>query len=272
MSTPDNDWLSSQVPPSCPEEGCEFLVSSSAGTLAAHPPASFAPLTVILAKPNKNARARNEHPSENATAAQKPSRRQRSAKPVVHRKRRSTNPTQDKPISPSTHSASLLSTFLSQAFPNAPSFPTASSLSPTTSYVATSRKKEPTKCLPLASQPPLSVHALRQAMRVFSQQLDEMQKNRMIVFLEDYNNYRAFSRFVAWRSSSHPPLNDVLDLVMQHTSQWNADDTPNTIVCCGWTSRQTIHVLRLEDMRQTHPFLVNNLVTFTHWVNSLFSN
>jgi len=119
------------------------------------------------------------------------------------------------------------------------------------------------------AKPCSDVHCLTQW---HTQQLDEMQKNRMIVFLEDYNNYRAFSRCVAWRSSSHPPLNDVLDLVMQHTSQWNADDTPNTIVCCGWTSRQTIHVLRLEDMRQTHPFLVNNLVTFTHWVNSLFSN
>lgn len=304
---PDEEWLCSQVPPSSSQmdDGSRFLLSDTHNNQPQNSNGSVPkePLTIILTKPPKKTRGRTElhdtHETTNDSTSFSKSGAQESK-----RKRKQSRTTssssldahqQEQRLGVMPISSSLLSPFLAPSV-NANSV---GSLSPISSsgnvilansnprytnsnFLMSAAKAPAVSSGPptetrLSLQPPtdiwhfpLSIQTLHDVVGILSRQITDLQQQRMLVFLEDYNNYRCFSRFVSWRKSTHPLLNEVIALVMQQQHQWLNTDSTNTIVCCGWTNRQTIHVLQFDDIQQTHPQLIRNLVMFTHYVNGLY--
>lgn len=282
--TSDEEWLSSQIPPSYPQTDdplSNFLLPSteSRTTTNSNPHSTWQqqPLTVILAKPGKKKRTKkkssgttekdNDSDMESQDGTPRQHTRRKQAE-IIKRQRKSAYPSEPSPVRMPISPSLLAPSFHSLVSGERLSHSTATNLQ--SDLLRPLQQQEGILYAGDVEKTGRSViYALRHAVGVFTKQLEKMQQSRMIVFLEDYNNYRALSRFVPWRHSSQPLLNDVLELVMKQEFKWSMTDLPNTIVCCGWTNRQTIHVLKLEDMQTTHPHLVNNLITFTHWVNNL---
>ena len=130
---------------------------------------------------------------------------------------------------------------------------------------------------------------LRQVQRVCSQ----FTATRMVVFVEDWNDFRAFSKFVvvvpkidptkerkeddgndetlmSSFETTPPDVDAVVKEIQQgpeSINEWTPSALRETVYCCAWTKRHALQVIGLNDIYSENLSLFQELVHFTHWVN-----
>lgn len=123
-----------------------------------------------------------------------------------------------------------------------------------------SSRAEPTTC---QTQSSLQQLPLLPALRSLCLQLEQLNRRQMMVFLDDDQEFRAFSSLTCISGCSSPNVTQFC--AAQKAHGWNASDLVSNVFYCGWTVHGNVQVLPFQPLLTRNKTLANHLVLFTHW-------